>query len=78
MGERRVNPHRRKYGKGDDKRRPPEHESERMEMKSVADGAQYRITCKKCGATLTIAANKQRNGRADCTGKEISVAWGSA
>jgi hypothetical protein len=54
----------------------PEHEIERMEMVPIADGAQYRITCKKCGKWLIIPANKQGNGTADCTGSSMYLAWG--
>jgi hypothetical protein len=54
----------------------PKHEIERMKMVPVADGAQFRITCAKCGTWRVNPANKQGNGTADCTGKAIYLAWG--
>lgn len=54
----------------------PEHEVQRMKMVPVADGAQFRFTCNKCGTWLVMLADNQRNGTADCTGKTIYLAWG--
>jgi hypothetical protein len=52
------------------------HESERMEMVLIADGAQYRVTCNECGNWLIVPANKQ--GIADCLGDTIVLSWTSA